>query len=134
MLSATGKWGNTEQWGDIEQSYLFQVNSLISVYNSNVATCLCFRSITECFCSPLTPPPFPPPVSLHILNGPHNLRLTFLFCLSDNFQTKQFDGLRQSFLITWCPEICRNICLIIDLCMLSKIVTVLAGEFWGKFF
>ena len=42
-----------EQRGDIEQSYLFHGNSLISVYNSHVAICLCFRLVTEGFCSPL---------------------------------------------------------------------------------
>ena len=51
----TVKWGDIEQRGDVEQSYLFHRNSLISVYNSPVARCLRFRSVTEGFCS--QPPP-----------------------------------------------------------------------------
>ena len=35
----TIKWGNIEQWGDIEQSYPSHRNSLNSVYNSNVTRC-----------------------------------------------------------------------------------------------
>ena len=44
--------GNIEQRGDIEQSYLFHGNSLNSVFNSYVTRCLCFRLLTEGFCSP----------------------------------------------------------------------------------
>ena len=44
----------TVKWGDIiEQSYLFHGNLLSSVYNSHIASCLCFRLVTESFCSPL---------------------------------------------------------------------------------
>ena len=62
----TVKWGDIEQRGDVEQSYLFHRNSLISVYNSPVARCLRFRSVTEGFCSPgggdgFGPQPPPPP-------------------------------------------------------------------------
>ena len=53
MLLHTVKWGYIEQQGNIEQSYFFHGNSLISFYNSHVASCLCFRSVTEGFCSPL---------------------------------------------------------------------------------
>ena len=80
LLAVTIKWGYIEQWGDIEQSYFFHGHSLISVYNSHVASCLCFRSATEGFCSPLQKfskcPPRP---------------LTFFFCLIDNSQMKKFD-------------------------------------------
>ena len=43
------KWGYIEQQGDIEQSYFFHGNSLISFYNSHVRSCLYFRSVTEDF-------------------------------------------------------------------------------------
>ena len=55
MKEHTFKSGDIEQWDDIEQSYLFHGNSLIIVYNNSVASCFCFRLVTEGFCSP--PPP-----------------------------------------------------------------------------
>ena len=60
--------------------------------------------------------------------------MAFIFCLNNNFETKQFDLLRQSFdwnLIS--PNISRDVQKpLIDLCM-SQIVAVLAGEIWISF-
>ena len=58
---------NTVKWGNIEQSYLFHGNSLIIVYNSHVVRGLCFRSVTEAFCSP----------PLKFLNAPTTSNLLF---------------------------------------------------------
>ena len=80
LISSNIKWGYIEQRGDIEQSYFFHGNSLISFYNRHVASCLCFISVTEGFCSPLQ----------KFSKCPHNLWLSF-FCLNNNFQTKKFD-------------------------------------------
>ena len=38
------RFGDIEQRGDLEQSYLFHENSLNSVYNSHVAKCFCLIS------------------------------------------------------------------------------------------
>ena len=88
-------------------------NSLISIYNSHLARCLCFRSVTENFCS----------TSQKILNVPMTFNLPF--CLNNNFLSKNFDALRWSFdrklIFPTCPGTCRNM---FDLCM-SQIVTAL---------
>ena len=52
MWKCNIKWGDIEQWGDNEQSYPFHGNSLNSAYNIHITRCLCFRLITEGFCSP----------------------------------------------------------------------------------
>ena len=120
MKEHTVKWGDIEQQGDIEQSYLFHGNSLISVYNNHFASCLCFRLVTEGFCSP----------PLHLQQFSKCLHMTFdlLFC-PNNFQTKKFDVLRQSFdrkLIS--PNVSRDIQKpLIDLCM-SQIVSYCSGR------
>ena len=94
--------------------------SLVSVYNSHVASCLCFRLVTESFCPCLHSPNFLP--------CPHNLRPSFFASLNDNFQTKKLDALKWSF--DWkFRDIQKHL---FDLCM-SQIVTVLAKENWISF-
>ena len=86
VVKVLGKWyhqvGNIKQCGNIEQSYLFHENSMNSVHNSHVASCLWFRSVTEGLC--------PTP---QISAQPS----TFFFCLSNNFQLNKIDALRWSF-------------------------------------
>ena len=77
LTRVTVKWSDTEQRGNIEQSYLFHGNSLDSVYNSHVARCLWHRSLTKGFC--------PQPQKFSECPTTFNL----LFCLEDNFQTKK---------------------------------------------
>ena len=66
---------------------------------------VCFRLLTESFCSP-TP---------KFLKCPYNLSLTFFFCLKTKFQMKKidvYDKVIKSYFFQMCPGICRNICLI----------------------
>ena len=80
LHKCTAKWGNIEQWGDTEQSYPFHGNSLNSAYNSHITRCLCFRLLTEGFCSPTS----------KFLKYPHNLWPSF-FAKTTIFKWKKFN-------------------------------------------
>ena len=121
------KWGYIEQRGDIEQSYLFHGNSLISVYNNHVAICLYFRSATEGLSSLLQ----------KFSKCPHDLwPSSFLpYWQFSNEKNWLIDVvLRQSFdrkLIS--PNVFRDVQKpLFDLCI-SKFVTILAEEIWISF-
>ena len=105
LHKCTAKWGNIEQWGDTEQSYPFHGNSLNSAYNSHITRCLCFRLLTEGFCSPTS----------KFLKYPHNLWPSF-FAKTTIFKWKNLmfkdKALFESYFFKMCPGTCRNICLI----------------------
>ena len=102
---STVKWGDIEQRGDIEQSYLFHRNSLFSKYNSHVTRCLCSRSVTEGLCLPY--PKF--------FKCPHVLRLCFL---ASNAILKRKnlmfweEALIESYFLPTGLGLLKNICLI----------------------
>ena len=101
----TVKWVDIKQQGDIEQSYLFHRNSLISEYNSHAARCLCYRLATEGFCSPH--PKF--------FKYPHDLQLSF-FAWNAIFKWKNLmfwdKTLIKCYFLPTGPGLWRNICLI----------------------
>ena len=76
-IICTVMWGNIEQQGDIEQSYLFHGNSLIIVCNSHVASCLFVRLVTKKVSAP------------HPQNSPNVPTIFNLFYLNNNFQKKK---------------------------------------------
>ena len=122
VVKILGKWyyqvGNIKQCGNTEQSYLFHENSMNSVHNSHVASCLWFRSVIEGLCPTQ-------PKSLHNL-------LPSFFLAKQQFSTEQ----------NWCFEMKlwskvnfrRNIYLICTCPRLLLFWQEKFYEIWGKFF
>ena len=100
----SGGWGDTEQWGDIEQSYLFHGNSLNGVYNS------ISQNVCDFSQSLKVSAPHPP----NFLNAPKTFDLLFL--PKQVFKWKNLmpwdKALIESLFLPTCPGMLQNICLI----------------------
>ena len=100
----SGGWGDTEQWGDIEQSYLFHGNSLNGVYNSMSQNVCDFSQSLK------VSVPHPP----NFLNAPKTFDLLFL--PKQVFKRKNLmpwdKALIESLFLPTCPGMLQNICLI----------------------